>query len=248
VNTVARGVIWFAVAYAVMTVLHELTHALIAVRLAVPATLYNLRVDLARTHATVADLAMIGVSGPVACLAVGASFWAAGRSTHRARHRLPLLLLAAMGLSTFTGNLMSAAFIGDFSAVARLFEVPLGIRYGVSLAGLLLTIIVMFGAGRALAPTFPVGSRAGRAGSMAIMAAAGTALVVLLNAPMSAAAVTARLGEGAFWIVAVFGAATARIHAPERDGGTGVSVADVAALLAAAAVVRVLMTGIPLMR
>lgn len=245
-SAVARAVAWFAVAYAANLVLHELAHACMAALVGVPATLHNLRVDTDRSMASGNDLVWIGVSGPLASLLIGA---VAALALRRAPQvwRLPLFLVALFGITFFTGNLMSAAFVGDFSAAARRLGAPPAVRYAISAAGLVLTAAVMFRAGRSLPTFLPTRGQATRAACVGLVAAAGTALVILLNWPLPSAAVSARLGEGAAWVFAMAGAA---FHRDDSARGSPISLTtgDVVALAVMAAAIRILMLGVPFTR
>lgn len=247
--TSARPVLWFVAAQTAITFLHEATHAGVAYLAGVPGTLFNFLVDLDRSHATTSSLAVIGVSGPLVCLLAGGCLWMAYRRSGEARVRLPLVLLSIFALSTFCGNLMSAAFAGDFSAAARLLEVPLPVRYATSAVGAIATATVMFLGGRALAGLAPAGSGqlARVTGMVLVPVAAGTALVVLINWPMPGVTAMARIGEAAFWLFALAGAGFARSPSRGTAAAAAVRLPDLAALLASVLVVRILMAGIPFM-
>ena len=108
-----RVVLWFPTAYTIVIIAHEGAHALSAVALGFPSTLFNFWVDNEFTGATVTQRAIVFAAGPVASLALGVVAAIGYRVVRRPAAGVPLLLLAANGVSNFFGNLMSAAFIGD---------------------------------------------------------------------------------------------------------------------------------------
>ena len=72
--------------------------------------------------------------------------------------RLPLLYFTVFGIGTFFGNLMSVAFVGDFSAIADRLALPMGLRYVIAAAGLLSMISVHVWGGRRLLGLVPASS------------------------------------------------------------------------------------------
>ncbi len=117
---VLRPIVWFVAASMVTTILHELTHACAAYALGVRSTLFNYSValDLTQAQAATHQRALIGVAGPLFCLAFGMLGWLAFRRARDSAAELPLLHLSVFGTGTFFGNLMSTSFVGDFSSAA----------------------------------------------------------------------------------------------------------------------------------
>ncbi len=66
-----RIVVWFPTAYTIVIIAHEGAHALSAVALGFPSTLFNFWVDHQFTGATVVQRAIVGAAGPVASLVLG---------------------------------------------------------------------------------------------------------------------------------------------------------------------------------
>jgi hypothetical protein len=226
---------WFAAASMLVTILHEVAHAVTAYLLGVPSTLFNYSAELDMTIAQARSSAssIIRLAGPAACLVAGIASYAALRRFRNAAAAIPLLFLTVFGLGTFFGNMMSASFVGDFSTVAEALHWTRPMRISVSVAGALAVAVVHFWAGRVL----------GQFRLVAVSAALGMLIVMLANWPMPAPSVTARLAEASFWLFAVAGAVTAR-------RGTAIDVAgrphwiDAAVLVAAIVIVRVMKSGI----
>jgi hypothetical protein len=149
-------------------------------------------------------------------------------------------------VGTFFGNLMSAAFVGDFSRAALALRLPAPARYAASLVGLLLLCGLNFMVGWELRRLSPVGS--GRSRAMVVMvvvpAAVGTAVATLSYLPMPPALFFARLAEASFWVFGAAGLLTSR-STPGGDGRTlRAGWADAAALAAAVVAVRIMAGGV----
>ena len=241
----SRPVIVFATAYIVITVIHESTHALTARALNVPFTLYPFAVDLARDGGTLTERAFIGVAGPLCALVVGIICWFSFRRARGVRAELLLLYLATFGAGSFFGNLMSAAFVGDFSRVAMALQLPAAARYAVSLMGLLSLSALMFAAGWELRRLSPAGSSRSRAMVLMIVlpAVIGTGIVTLASLPMPSALILGRLAETSFWVFSAAGLLVSR-SSPSSTGRTlDVGWVDASMLTVAVIAVR-LMYGI----
>src|SRR5262249_5948032 len=100
--------------------------------LGVPTTLYQYWVDWPPGAATLRQEAIIRAWGPIFSGIAGLAFWLFYRTKSKTGAGLPLLYLSAMGVAMFFGNLMSAAFVGDFSGVSRYFDLPMPVRYALS--------------------------------------------------------------------------------------------------------------------
>lgn len=239
-----RPLIWLPVAYTIVIIVHEAAHAVTAVALGFPSTLFNFWVNYQFTGANLGARALVGVAGPVSGLVLGIICWTIYR---RWTATLPGLFLAAHGVSNFFGNLMSAAFVGDFSSAAAVLGLPAPVRYAASVIGLLGVIVVLFAAGRELRKWSPSSNRFVSALGMTIAPMViGTIFIIIVNqpTPMGAAFIPARLVEGALWIFSVAGTMTA----PQRNADAHVSGGpqwfDVLALVVAIVVVRVMARGI----
>ena len=114
-------------------VLHESAHAFAAYALNVPFTLFHFGVDVALDRATLMQQAVIGVAGPLCSLLIGIICWFGYKHARGLRSELLLLYLATFGLGAFFGNLMSAAFVGDFSRAAMALRFPMMVRYAASI-------------------------------------------------------------------------------------------------------------------
>ena len=207
---VLRPMVWFATAYMIIIILHEAAHAVTAAALGFPSTLFNFWVNHDSAGATTNERAAVGIAGPTACLLVGLICLFI---YHRAKHSmagLPLVYLAVFGLSNFFGNLMSAAFVGDFSNAAVVLGLPPAARYGAALTGAVAVAAILFATGRELQQWTPphVGRIAGVLGLIAMPVLVGTALVIVLNqpTPMGASFASARAAEASLWLFAALGA------------------------------------------
>jgi hypothetical protein len=234
---------WFPVAYTLVIVVHEGAHAATAVALGFPATLFNFWVNYQFTGAVLSDRALVGAAGPAASLVLGIGCWAIYRLW---RASLPLLFLAAHGVSNFCGNLMSAAFIGDFSDAAVVLGSPAPLRYTASVLGLVGVAAVLFAAGRELRRWSPSSNRFVSALGLTVAPMLlGTIFIVVVNqpTPMGAAFLPARLVEGALWIFAAAGAMTAQ-RSPGAHPRLTARWLDAVATIAVIVAVRVMARGI----
>lgn len=243
---VLRPVILFAAAYLLLVVPHELAHASAARALGVPSTLFQFAVNVARDSGSPGERGLIAAAGPAVSLTLGLLFWLAYRRAGGRRAGLPLLYMAAFGAATFCGNLMSAAFVGDFSRVSVALGLPVSVRYALSLTGLLSLCGLTFLAGRELRAWAPAGAGRFRAaaGMVLLPAAAGTALATLLSLPMPPNFAAARLSEAAFWLFGAAGAAAGRARPSGERRALRTGWDDFALLAAAALAMRVMAGGI----
>lgn len=241
-----RPIVLFAAAYTIIGILHELAHALTAYALNVPFTLFHVGVNLDPAHATLYQRAAIGVAGPLFALAIGLLCWCVYRRAQGLRSELLLLYLVMFGTGTFFGNLVSTSFVGDFSRAASAFQLPMPIRYCVSVAGLLCLCVLSFLIGKELRKWAPprVGGAKAMLGVIALPAIIGTAIVVLVYLPMPSAFAVARIAESSFWTFGAVGALLSRKQATESNRNLSVGWADFATLLLAVLVVRVMARGI----
>jgi len=241
-----RPLVLFAAAYTVMTIVHELAHALTAYALRVPSTLFHFAVNIDRAHGTLNQRAVIGVAGPLFVLGIGLLSWGAYTRTRNSRLGLPLLYFVMFGVGTFFGNLMSTAFVGDFSRLALTLQLPMAVRYSASVLGMLLSCGLSFLIGMELRRWTPEGVRAAKAmiGMVALPAILGTATVLLIFLPMPSAFAYARIAESLFWIAAAVGILVSRKHPTDSGQRLDLGWADIALLLAVALLVRLMVDGI----
>jgi len=233
-------VILLPAAYIFITIAHESAHALTAYALDVRFRFFHFAVDLSRGGGTLAQYAIIGVAGPLCALAIGVVCWFFYKRATGSRSELTLLYLALFGVGTFFGNMMSAAFVGDFSRAAVALHLPMAARYAASLVGLLLICALNFFAGWELRRVSPAGSS--RLHGMIVMvvvpAIAGTAIAVFSFLPMPSALLFGRLSEALFWVFGAAGVLISRNTPSGSERTLRVSWADIATLAAAIVVVR----------
>lgn len=246
---IVRPTVWFATAAMVTTMLHELTHALVAYSLGVRSTLYNYsaRIDLTPAQAASDAPAIIAAAGPTVCLLLGLVAWVAYRGARDSGAALPLFYFVVFGVGTFFGNLMSTAFVGDFSTVAVALQLPAGIRLALSLSGLVALAALHFWAGRELSGWIPAetGRAIGAAGIIVVPVLLGTALIILVSQPMAGTTSGARIGESAFWLFAAAGALFTPPGSRARRAGGSVGWIAGAAMLITILAVRLLVRGVP---
>jgi hypothetical protein len=195
-------------------------------------------------HATLIEQAVIRVAGPLCSLLVGLVCWFLYR---RSRSELMLLYLTTFGVGTFFGNLMSTAFVGDFSNIALALHLPMTARYTVSLMGFLLIGGLHFMVGWELRRLSPAGSS--RLSAMIVMVVipvvAGTTIVTLSSLPMPSALIIGRLAEVSFWIFSVAGVLVSRNTPLGDDRILRWRWLDVVILALAIIATRILAVGIP---
>jgi hypothetical protein len=171
------------------------------------------------------------------------------------RAGLWLLYLGWFGIATLLGNLMSTAFVGDFSALAQMFDVPMPVRYLVTLFGALSLCAFAFLMGKELRNWAPARVSRVKAliGMIAVPVIAGTALALVVYLPMPFPFAVGRIGESFFWIFAIVGFLSqspvlntqSLVPPPESSNNPlRLSWGDVAILLVAISVVRVMATGV----
>jgi hypothetical protein len=240
-----RPIVLFAAAHTIVGVLHEWTHALTAYALKVPSTLFHSYAQIDRTTGTLAERVFIRVAGPLSCLGFGLLCWLAYRKAKGARAKLWLLYLAWFGIGTFFGNLMSTAFVGDFSGLALLLNWPMPVRYAASLMGAMALCGLSFLIGIELRKWAPwVSSAKATVGLVALPAVIGTAIGILIHLPMPAGFAAARVGEASIWIFGAVGTWISRKKSEPGSQELGVGRADLAVFLMAVIVVRVMAGGI----
>ena len=241
-----RPIVLFAAAYTIIGVLHELAHALTAYVLGVPSTLFHLYARLEPGAGDLNQRAVIRAAGPVFCLCLGLVCWFGYKKAEGSRAALPLLYLAWFGVVTFFGNLMSAPFVGDFSDMALAFGLSMPVRYAAAIAGFLSICGLSFFMGVELRKWSPAEVTAARAtvGMIVLPVCLGTVLALLIFQPMPLDWVSARIGESAFWIFAAVGTFISRKQPADTRGDLGLRWYDLALLLAAALIVRLMAVGI----
>jgi hypothetical protein len=246
-----RPILWFATAYTINLIFHEAAHAFTAYALGVDSTLFNFWVNLDLTHADVSTRAIIGITGPLFGLAFGFVCWFMYRRFHNSAAGIPLIYLSAFGLTMFFGNLMSASFVGDFSATATLLDLPMSVRYTASLVGAVCVAAILFVTGRELrrwAPRY-LGRIAAALAMVASPVLAGTAFIILANQPMPmpGSFLAARAGEASFWIFGLAGTLVGHQSSTAPSTVLRLRWMDLVAAFAVIVLARVMARGIALM-
>lgn len=241
-----RPVVLYATLYMVVGILHEFSHAITAYSLGIPSTLLHLHVNLNRTIGTLNQRAIVGVAGPLVALCIGLLCWIAYIRVRDSRFGLALLYAAWFGVSTFFGNLISTAFVGDFSRLALTLQWSNPVRYSISLVGVLMLCGWSFLVGTELRRWAPVGVSAAKAtiGMIVIPAVVGTAILLLIFLPMPPAYAYGRMAESLFWIPAGIGALIKRKDPTTARRKLRLAWWDVVLFLLAATVVRLMALGI----
>ena len=241
-----RPIVLFAALYMVIGIVHEFSHAITAYNLGIPFTLLHLHVNLSRTIGTLNQRAIIGVAGPLIALCTGLLCWIVYIRVRDSRFGLVLLYGAWFGVSTFFGNLISTAFVGDFSRLALTLQWSMPVRYIVSLTGVLLLCGWSFLVGKELRRWAPISVSAAKAtiGMIVIPAVVGTAVLLLIFLPMPPAYAYGRIAESLFWIPACMAALIKQGPNATAQRKLQLGWVDVVLFLLAAAAVRLMAAGI----
>jgi len=241
-----RPIVLFVAVYVIAGILHEFTHAVTAYALRIPSTLFHFGVNLDRAYGTLYQLAVIGVAGPLFSLSLGLVSWSLYLRARDSRLGLPLLYGVMFGVGTFFGNLMSSAFVGDFSRLALALQLSMPTRYIVSVVGMVLLCGVSFLVGMELCRWAPVGVSAAKAmiGMVALPAIVGTAILILIFLPMPSAFAYGRIAESLFWLPGAVGALVKRKPLTTTNRNLALGWEDIVLLLAAAFVTRLMVGGI----
>ncbi len=241
-----RPTLLLVAAYVIDLSLYELAHALTAVWLGIPATLFHNYVSADTTHGSPRAAALVAAGGPLFSLLFGVGCWLARRGTRGSWAELPLLYLAVFGIALALGSVATIAFAGDLDAAAAALGWPHAARTSVAVVGGLLLCSFAYDVGRELRELAPADLGAVRA--MIVMAlvpaVAGTLVLLAAYQPLSRTEAITRLGEAGFWIVAALGALIGSAR-PARSSRLDARPADWALALAAIAAVRVLAIGLP---
>lgn len=246
---IRRRVLWYALAYTLVIIVHEGAHAATSRAFGLETILHHFWVDFDDT-ATASQRAAIGLAGPLSSLIVGLAAWFAYRRTPaRSRNTMPLVFFAACGVSNFFGNMMSAAFVGDFANVAKWLAVPMWTRYALSATGAIVTATVLFFAGRLLARWNADDTSRGRTALQTVVLPVliGTGIIIVINQPNPIAGFAgARAGEAAFWVFGVAGAFTAARSSTQYGNGLLLHWSDGAVAALVLVIVRIMALGLPL--
>jgi hypothetical protein len=244
---ILRPTVWFTAASIVSVLLHEWAHALVAHAVGKSTEIHQYWVNWDWLTATVSQRAIVGAAGPVFSLALGLLCFVLYRKLAQSSAGLPLLFLSTIGIAVFFGNLMSTAFVGDFSNAATVLGLPMGLRYGASAIGAASSAAVLFWQGHELRRWVPsdAGRVYGAIGVTVIPVIIGTVFIILINQPTppDMGFASARIGEAAFEVFAVAGALMTR-SSGGRIRFLRPSWTDAAVLLLAVFAVRVMAGGV----
>jgi hypothetical protein len=242
-----RPTLLLVAGYVINASVHELAHALAALWLGVPSTLFHSYVNVDLASQTPYVQGVVRAAGPVVSLVLGVLCWFAHRALRGWWAELPLFYVAVFGVASFLANLFSVALVGDFSDMAAALGLSMSVRYAVGGVGAFLLIGFAFDIGRELREWLPasVGVLKGTAAVVVIPALAGTAAILLIYQPIAANAAEARAAEGAFWIFAALGTLVGSAR-PSRTEGLDARRIDWLYALAAVLVLRIMAIGIPL--
>lgn len=245
-----RRILWFATAYTIVIIVHEGAHAVMARAFGLETTLYHFWVNFDADQATAWQRAIVGLAGPLSSLVVGVSAWLVYRARPATSPAaLPLLFLAACGVSNFFGNMTSTAFLGDFSNAARWLDLPMAARYALSLTGVAVVATVLFFTGRELLRwSSPQATRLAAALEAVVLPVLiGTVVIIVINQPNPISGFSAaRAGEAAFWLFGAAGMFTAVRPSTIDRVGLQLHWRDGAVATLVLVVVRIMALGIPL--
>ena len=251
ISWMLRPALWFATAYTIVIIFHEAAHAITSVALGYPSTLFNFWVNHEFAQATAGERAVIFVAGPTASLLTGVGCWVVYRGLKNSAGGLPFLYLTAFGVTNFFGNLMSAAFIGDFSNAAVRLGMSQSARIATAVTGAVAVAGILVATGRELWHWTPrhTSRVGGVLGLVVVPSLVGMALVVLINqpTPMGDSFVTARAGEGAFWLFAAIGLLITRQRRTADAMPLRLHWTDGAVAIVVFLAVKTMARGIPLM-
>ncbi|HET8699017.1 MAG TPA: hypothetical protein VFO94_16150 [Gammaproteobacteria bacterium] len=248
VQLMLRPTLFLVAGYAINTSVHELAHALAALWLGVPSTLFHsyVSVDLASQSPYVQGV--VRAAGPVVSLVLGVLCWFAHRGLRGWWAELPLFYVAVFGVARFLASLFSVALTGDFNDMAAALGLSMSVRYAVGGVGAFLLIGFAFDIGRELREWVPpgVGMLKGTAAVVLVPALVGTAAILLVYQPLAVNAAEVRPAESGVWIFAALGALVGSAR-PSRTEGLDARRIDWLYVLAVVLVLRIMAIGIPLM-
>src|SRR5262245_15882200 len=113
VRLMQRPTLLFVAGYVINTSLHEVAHALAALWLGLPSTLFHSYVAVDLTNQTPYVQGFVRAAGPIFSLVVGVLCWFAHRAVRGWWLELPLFYVAVFGVANFLGNTFSVALVGD---------------------------------------------------------------------------------------------------------------------------------------
>jgi hypothetical protein len=205
---VLKLVLLFFSAHAVNTILHELSHALMACALGIRSTMFHLFVNPDLAHARQTEIILVAAIGPIFSLGLGTLSWVAYRKSRTLTLKLLMLYSATFGISIFLGNLFSTAFAGDFNAVANAAGIPFAIRSAATAIGLMLLVGFMYRMGGQFV-SFGLSLEGGKmkavAATTVLPALLGTGVMILAYLPLPINLIIGMMGECFFWLFAAIG-------------------------------------------
>jgi hypothetical protein len=211
----ARPTVLFAAAYLLGGALHEISHAIAASALQVPAVMFHYRVDIRPEDAAPWEHAVIAAAGPVASGAFALMCVVAYRRASARPGQLALFYLWAIAATVLFANMMSP--VGDFARMEDELDMPWSASAAMAVVGFVGLLAVMAAAGREVRTSMAadMSLASGIVVFIAAPAIFGIALAALASQPMPESFTLARLSESLVWIVAAI--AAWRTHAPSRQ-------------------------------
>jgi succinate dehydrogenase hydrophobic anchor subunit len=243
-----RPTLMFVSGFAINTSVHEAAHAFAAGALGIPARLFHFYASVDLAAVSTVDQAVVRGAGPVASLVLGAICWWAARVVRGTGLVLPLFYLGVFGIAMFLGNLMSTAFVGDFSNAAVTAGLSSATRLVIAAAGGVATIGFGVGVGHWLRARFPPCRSALEevAAIVVLPAILGTVAIVLMYQPLPENDTFARVSEESFWVFVAIGALLPQTRAAAESDLFRTRRGDWILVVVAMALVRVLALGITL--
>jgi hypothetical protein len=243
-----RPTLLFFSAFAINASVHEAAHACAAFLLAIPAQLFHFYATVDLSRASILDQAVVRAAGPIMSLALGALCWLAYRAARGTWRELPLFYLAVFGVAMFLGNVLSTAFVGDFSNAAIAAHIGMPIRIAITVLGWVLLVAFALFAGRVLRgwSTSAVAGVRPALELVLLPAAIGTAAIIIIYQPMPLNDALARVSEEAFWLFVAIGVAPRSSREARGEHPFAVRRGDWILAITAIALVRLLALGVPL--
>jgi hypothetical protein len=244
-----RPTLLFVAAYSLSISPHEAVHALVGYILGFNSTLFQMWVDPDAASATPLQLAAIAAAGPLVSLAVGLTCWLLYKKIYRSKPSgLFFLMMAIVGVYSFLGPMVGAAFAGDFNNALRFMAVSRTIQYAISALGTALLSVFMFFIGMELSGWGP--QSFGRAKNVISTTVAPWLIapffIILLYYPLPRPLIASTFGGSVFWTFAVIGAAVGSSGTRPDRAISALTRFDVIAIIVAIAMVRTLAHGVRL--
>lgn len=245
----ARPTLLLVAAFALNVTPHEAVHAGVAYLLGFNSTLFQMWVNPDAATASAIQVAAIAVAGPVFSLLLGVITWLLYKWRYSGKPPgLIFLMLAVNGIYAFLGPLVGAAFGGDFNVALKSLGASRAIQAMASIAGLLLLPTFMFFMGKELSRWAPPSYC--RAKTVLCTTCApwfiGTLLILLVYWPLPKFLIGPTLIGSVFWFFAVLGASFSFSKTRPAHATPSVTGSDLAVIIFALIMVRMLVHGLQL--